>query len=285
MSEVRSFRSMGCEVVVCVDEPAAAPGAFERVRALFGEHDARFTRFAADSELLRVNRAAGPVLVSDEFARAVRAALAAARQTDGLVDPTLLGALEAAGYDRDFASLGCCAEPPRRGAPGRWRELRVTGRLLERPAGVRLDLNGVVKSMAVDDGLAAIGAAGWVSAGGDLATGRPMDVGLPGGGAVRLESGALATSSSAVRRWVRGGTLQHHLIDPRSGRPGESPWEHVTVCGASCRAADVAAKAAFLLGDDGPGWLDERGLPARFVRASGEVVVNAGWAGAVVVCT
>ena len=57
------------------------------------------------------------------------------------------------------------------------------------------------------------------------------------------------------------------------------------MCGATCRAADVAAKAAFLLGDDGPGWLDEHGMPARFVRASGEVVVNAGWAGAVVVCT
>src|SRR5260221_584831 len=84
---------------------------------------------------------AGAVFVSDQFARALRLALAAAQQTDGLVDPTLLGALEAAGYDRDFASLGWCAEPPGRGMPGRWREVRLTGRVLERPRGVLLDLN------------------------------------------------------------------------------------------------------------------------------------------------
>jgi thiamine biosynthesis lipoprotein ApbE len=56
-----------------------------------------------------------------------------------------------------------------------------------------------------------------------------------------------------------------------------SPWEQVTVCGASCLDADTAAKAAFLLGHDGPGWLDERGLPGRFLSSSGVVLTNASW--------
>jgi hypothetical protein len=43
-----------------------------------------------------------------------------------------------------------------------------------------------------------------------------------------------------------------------------------------CLAADVAAKAAFLLGEDGPEWLDERGLPGRFL-ATGRVHENASW--------
>ena len=60
----------------------------------------------------------------------------------------------------------------------------------------------------------------------------------------------------------RGGELQHHLIDPRTGTPADSPWEQVTVSGDTCLAADVAAKAAFLLGYDGPDWLD-RTRPAR----------------------
>jgi len=51
----------------------------------------------------------------------------------------------------------------------------------------------------------------------------------------------------------------------------------VTVCGQSCLAADTAAKAAFLLGEDGPGWLEERALPGRFVSARGEVVVTHDW--------
>jgi thiamine biosynthesis lipoprotein len=280
---VHLFRSMGCEVAVAID--GAPAHALDAVRALFAERDARFTRFAGTSELARVNASPGPVFVSAQFARAVRAALAATRATDGLVDPTLLDALEAAGYDRDFAAIGPDARPTGAPRPGRAREVRLTGRLLQRPRGLRLDLNGVVKSMAVDDAVALTGA-GWVSAGGDLATTRPVDVALPGGDAVRLESGGLATSGSSARRWWRGGREQHHVIDPRTGHPADSPWDVVTVCGATCRDADVAAKAAFLLGDDGPDWLDERGIPGRFLRADGSAELNAAWHGAVLsACT
>jgi thiamine biosynthesis lipoprotein len=116
-----------------------------------------------------------------------------------------------------------------------------------------------------------------VAAGGDLASRRELDVELPGGGAVRLVSGGLATSGRTKRRWLRGGSEQHHLIDPRTGRPSTSRWDEVTACGGTCLAADVAAKAAFLLDGDGPDWLDERGLPGRFV-AGGRVHENRSWA-------
>ncbi len=48
------------------------------------------------------------------------------------------------------------------------------------------------------------------------------------------------------------------------------------VAAGSCVAAEVAARAAYLLSDDGPGWLDEHGLPGRFV-GGGDVVVNRAW--------
>ena len=51
----------------------------------------------------------------------------------------------------------------------------------------------------------------------------------------------------------------------------------MTACGASCLGADIAAKAGFLLGERGPDWLDERGIPARFLQADGAVTVNAAW--------
>jgi thiamine biosynthesis lipoprotein len=102
-------------------------------------------------------------------------------------------------------------------------------------------------------------------------------VALPGGEAVRLVLGGLATSGSDRRRWRRGGALQHHLIDPRSGRPARSPWQQVTVCGRTCLGADVAAKAAFLLGRDGPDWLDQNGLPGRFLTAEGETISTEPW--------
>ena len=265
------FRSMGCEVVADIDGDPAV------VERLFASDDRRFTRFAGDSELLRVNRSQWPVLVSQRFARAVMAALRAWWQTDGLVDPTLLDALEAAGYDRDFRELAADPRPATVGQAGQAAAIRLTGRLLTRPASARLDLNGVVKAMAVDDALKASGGRGWISAGGDIATGRPLEVALPGGGSVRLERGGLATSGSIGRRWLRGGEQQHHLIDPRSGCPAESPWAQVTVCGATCLAADTAAKAAFLLGTRGPRWLDARGMPGRFIDTDGSVLVNDAW--------
>ena len=50
----------------------------------------------------------------------------------------------------------------------------------------------------------------------------------------------------------------------------------MTVAAASCLAADVAAKAAFLLSDEGPAWLDARGLPGRF-REGERIVTNRVW--------
>jgi FAD:protein FMN transferase len=246
------------------------------IRGLFAHWDAVFSRFRPDSELSRINRDPAKVVVlSRLFAYAVRVALGAAARTEGLIDPTLGTGIEAAGYDRDFMDVADDG-PLGTTAPGRWRELQLSGRLLSRPPGVALDLNGVVKALAVDAALEELSGTGFVSAGGDVATRGGAVLGLPGGGSLRLRSGGLATSGTTKRRWQRDDVVEHHLLDPRTGRPSASRWEQVTVAAGSCVAADVAAKAAFLLSDDGPAWLDERGLPGRFL-AGGEVVVNRLW--------
>jgi thiamine biosynthesis lipoprotein len=268
------FTSMGAEIVV----EAKSQAALMDVADLFGEWERVFTRFSPDSELSRVNDShETAVVVSEPFARAVRVALAAWKATGGLVDPTLATAVESAGYDRDFAAL--LLDDPRPAGPavpGRANEVRLAGRLLMRPPGLRLDLAGVVKSLAVDEALALLPGAGFVSAGGDVATRGPATVGLPGGESLTLADGGLATSGVTARAWRRAGRLQHHLIDPRTGVPARTRWQQVTVAAGSCVGADVAAKAAFLLSDDGPDWLDEHGLPGRFV-AEDDLVENDSW--------
>jgi thiamine biosynthesis lipoprotein len=271
-----TFRAMGCEVVVA----GAGPGALAAIRAHFERHEAAFSRFLPSSELNAVNRDPSPrVRVSGLFASALREALRAAAGTGGLVDPTLGAAIEAAGYDRDFALLPPDAGPAGRAGTGCWHRLRLSGRVLERPPGVRLDLNGVVKALAVDGALALLRGDGLVAAGGDVATRGPELIALPGGGTVRLLAGGIATSGTVHRRWLRG-ECQHHLIDPRTGRPSDSCWTQVTVAAGSCLAADVAAKAAFLLSEQGPAWLDARGLPGRFLVGD-ELVLNDAWRRAV----
>jgi thiamine biosynthesis lipoprotein len=153
----------------------------------------------------------------------------------------------------------------------------VIGRLLSRPVGLGLDLNGVVKGQTVDHALGLIAGPGFVSAGGDCAGRGGFDVALPGGGSVRVTRGGLATSGTTTRRWLRAGAWQHHLIDPRTGRPADSPWREVTVSAGTCLQADIAAKAAFLLGDEGPAWLDARGLAGRFLPEEGAALLNDAW--------
>ena len=238
------LRAMGVELVVA----GATRAELAAVATLFGEWERVFSRFRADSELSRVNALdAEAFVVSPLFARRPRTALAAAAATDGLVDPTLGAALEAAGYDRDFARAPRTIRPAPEAPSGSWRSVRHAGRRRRSPAGTALDLNGVVKALPSTrpspcsrDRVR-------------LGRRRPRhprrdDVALPEGGAVRL---AAAGSRPAGRRAGGGSAAarpQHHLIDPRTGRPVRVAVDEVTVAAGSALAADVAAKAAFLLG-------------------------------------
>ena len=269
-----SFDAMGVEVVV----GGAGAAELDAVRGLYEEWDRVFSRFRRESELSTVNRSTERIHeLSPLFARVCTIALQAAKATGGLVDPTLGEAVEGAGYDRDFAELQEDSRPAGAPRPGRWRELRLVDRMLFRPAGLRLDLNGVVKGLAVDAAAALLPGDGFVSAGGDVAVRSGTVVELPGHVSLLLRSGGIATSGSTTRRWLRAGEPQHHLIDPRTGRPSGSCWAEVTVAAGSCVAADVAAKAAFLLSSGGPDWLDARGLPGLFRAPDGSLTANRSW--------
>jgi FAD:protein FMN transferase len=270
------FRAMGCEVVVA----GADRRSLAAIRRLFAARDAMFSRFRPDSELCSVNRAAGRLTcVSRPFADVVSCALGMAAQTGGLVDPTVGGSLVALGYGRDFGELGDDPSPagPVAAAVG-WHQVTLTGLVLRMPAGCALDLNGVVKAATVDEAAGLLPDDGFVSAGGDLAVRGAQDVALPGGDAVRVIHGGVATAGTSRRRWRRGGAWYHHLIDSATGLPAESPWREVTASGATCLAADVGARAALLAGEDGPDWLDRRGIPGRLVAVDGRVRINETWA-------
>ncbi len=222
---VARFEAMGSTIAV----GGATARELQAVVGLFRQRDNVFSRFREGSELNEVNEAAGSVVgVSPLFARAIGAALAAARATGGVVDPT----------------------------PGRWNEVRLLGRLVLVPSGVPLDLDHVAIAAAVDDALELISGDGFVSAGSDVAARGNVPIEVPGGETVRLVHGGLATT--------------------RGGRKG-SPWAQVTAAAASCLEAVTPARAAFLLGAEGPAWLSERGIPGRFVAPDGSVLANQAW--------
>lgn len=283
---VEAFRAMGTEIRVLADpdaDPAIVAGAVREAARSFAREERRFSRFRADSELSRVNASGGgSVRVSAAFAEVLNLALAAARESDGLFDPTVLPALVAAGYDRDFddvlAGARDALHPPTH--CGRWREVEVRGRAIRLPAGTGLDLGGIAKGWTADLAAQRCLDAGmtWVAvnAGGDIriaGDAPPMMVGVEDPDdrssnvtLLRLSEGGLATSSTTARAWGPG---RHHLIDPRSGLPASTGVVQATAWAATCAEAEVRAKVAVL---EGRRALDR--FPGVLVLEDGSITMN-----------
>ena len=295
-----AFTSMGTKVQLIAapeSDGRDVARALRRVWRIFAREDVRFSRFRPDSELSTVNARAGEwVPVSAPFATLIRMALKAARDTDGLFDPTVLPALMAAGYDRDFADVVARGDREdeelraiRRGfadlmiksatACGAWRDVELDGSRLRIPVGAALDLGGIAKGWTVDLAVASLTRLPWaiVDAGGDLRiAGRPsegVDVGIEDPDVkeaevlrLRLDAGALATTSVTVRAWAHDA---HHLIDPRTSLPARTGVVQATMWAPTCAEAEVSSKEALLRG---PEILDR--VRGCLVMATGEVITN-----------
>src|SRR2546426_3312525 len=106
------LRAMGTGVTIASAEPEALASAVVAAEVELSNMDLACSRFRPDSDLSRINGRAGEwVRVSPLCIEAIDVALRAAEMTDGLVDPTVGGALEEAGYTQDFEIL------PRDGPP------------------------------------------------------------------------------------------------------------------------------------------------------------------------
>jgi FAD:protein FMN transferase len=306
VSEVRdTFACFGGECTVIVDdgpggEPEAASAVASAKRSLLEWHG-RFSRFEPGSELSRLNgdpRAQVPV--SPLLRRIVELAVRAAQETGGLVDPTLVDEIEAAGYDHDLGQLtgqgpasgspAVVATPlaralalaPQRaaGAPdpsARYLELqadRCTGSVT-RPPGVKLDAGGIAKGVFADELAAMLASHGAfvVDCCGDLRLGgragavREVTVENPFDGTAALHAfavaeGAFATSGIGRRAWFDAcGRPAHHLLDPASGRPAFTGVVQVTALAPTAAEAEMRSKAALLSGPDGAArWLPHGGV-------------------------
>jgi thiamine biosynthesis lipoprotein len=293
-----SWRALGTLVHLVVTEPGCLPEARGLLTKDLAEVDAACSRFRADSEIRSLT--GGQHQVSPLLAEAIAVALRAARLTDGDVDPTVGAAMSAIGYDRDFERIERIGPPvvlTVRAVPG-WREIHLEGQSLTMPEGIQLDLGATAKAWAADRSSARItrrlGCGVLVSLGGDIAVAGPAPDGgwrirvqdvtgppeePPAGpyAQIAIRDGGLATSSTAARRWQRGGDVLHHILDPRTGLPAEPVWRTVSVAAATCADANAASTAAVIRGRPSLGWLASLGLPARLVDATGVVFTVAGW--------
>ena len=312
------LKALGTSANLLVTDPSSTDRACAILRAELDAIDRACSRFRPDSELWQLNHARGRAMrVSALLAEAVAVALAAARATDGDVDPTCGRSLVRLGYDRDFAAARQDTSPlPRPAVPAAgWRavELDRERREIKIPTDVMLDLGATAKALAADRAAVRIAAAlncgVLVNLGGDISiAGEPPDHGwlvgivdnrgfdgVPGpapprhdassrslsppchDAVVAVRDGGLATSSTKVRAWSRGSARLHHIIEPSTGMPVGSCWRTVSVAAATCVDANTASTAAIIRAERAPGWLARQHLPARRAGHSGEIVMVAGW--------
>ncbi|MGH7761038.1 MAG: FAD:protein FMN transferase [Candidatus Dormibacteraceae bacterium] len=294
-------RALGGSLRVVVTRPGSLHAAKAAVDEVVAAMDQAASRFREDSELSLLN--ASPdreVTISPLLAQAIAAALRGAELSAGAVDPTIGSAIRLAGYDTDFALVPVDGDQIRlysEGVPG-WQtvHLDLRSRTARVPRGVEIDLGATAKALTSDLAAAAaskaIGGAGvLVSLGGDIAVaGEAPDEGWSIQAseesaapiddmeeAVTITSGGMATSSTTVRRWTRGGVLLHHIIDPATGLPADTCWRTASVVAATCVDANIASTAAIVMGRNAISWLEASRLPARLVDLAGNVHRVAGW--------
>ena len=187
----------------------------------------------------------------------------------GRFDPRVFGDLVRLGYDRSFALTPRDAQPatssPGPRPCGPWRPRFRGGRRPMVEVGPHpVDLGGIGKGLALrwaSERLADQVHEHLIAAGGDIVC---RGAGPAGDGwrvsvedlrdgdtplaVLALTDQACATSSVRVRRWRCGGRPVHHLVDPRSGRPGGAGLLAVTVVAPDPADAEVTSKTLFLHG-------------------------------------
>lgn len=289
-----------------VDPGPGAAAALDRAEAVIREVAGTCTRFEP-SALTRANAAPDRWHeVPAPLADAVAEAALAHEATDGRFDPRVLATLVAWGYDRTLpfdagvvlAGPAALAAPPASAGPWRPRVRTLGGRSHVHLGGQPVDLGGIAKGLAVRWAAAELAGAAagvLVNAGGDCrmsgrgpdGTGWRVGVEDPFGGAgaagpaatagpvlvLTLDNAACATSSVRRLHWRVGGDPVHHLVDPRTGRPGgDGGLAAVTVVHPDPAWAEVLTKDLFLTGAAHVRRrAEDAGLSAAWVTAAGEV--------------
>lgn len=234
--------------------------ALEQSFRLMREFADRFSRFRQGNELWHFNESEGGA-VSEELFDLLDRAVGHFQKSGGRIDPSMLLALESAGYVGAYAG-----KVPGIRVAFTTLTLDRTTRSARKPYDLKLDFGGFGKGHIVDrvaDELARCYPHVLVDAGGDIAvrgsdvgrgeTGWVIDVENPAtressGILLRLSDQAVATSGKNRRNWKVDGQMKHHLIDPLTGRPSTSDLLSVTVIAPDCETADALAKTLFFVG-------------------------------------
>jgi thiamine biosynthesis lipoprotein len=255
------FRAMNTDVNAWLwqGDAGTAQRALHEVEQFFHEAHSRFTHFGTSSELSALNASAGrPFAASPQMLEVVELAVKYSALTDGWFNPTIIGALEAAGYDRTFDPIKdvrdqrTTADSPVSAASA--IALDAQQRTITLPQDVRIDLGGIAKGWAVQKTAQQLAIYGpcLVDAGGDMMTFGAV----PGSSSWAIElADPLDPENDVMTLYLRDQAVATSVIAPTTVE------------------AEVFAKTLFLLGSQaGLDFIDQRpALAGGVITADGVV--------------
>lgn len=208
--------------------------------------DQRYSRFREDSLVAELARSGRVYDVPSEMIRMLEFAKQLYKESGGVFNISVGGALHALGYGSRAHGAAVVTEPWKQVT---WRENTVTA-----PKGMMLDFGGFGKGWLIEQFVGVLRAHGvkhfLVNGGGDIyvdapelvefALESPYDP-LKSIGQTKIQKGALAGSSSLKRSWQYRGETHHHIIDPVTEKPASSGVVASFVRADSALIADTVA--------------------------------------------
>jgi FAD:protein FMN transferase len=248
------------------EDRAAGEAAIAAVMEQMHHIDRTMSPFKPESELSRINRdaCAGPVSISRPMVDIIARSIEFSQLSEGAFDITFasVGHL----YDYRLGIHPADDELAQARAAIGYRNLILDPQActirFARP-GVRIDLGGFAKGLAVDEGAAILRSRGIrnaiVTAGGDShilgdRRGRPWTIGIRDPrragqmvAVLPLQDVALSTSGDYERYFEQDGVRYHHVIDPATGKSPHSV-RSVTVVAPDGLTSEALTKSVFVMG-------------------------------------
>jgi thiamine biosynthesis lipoprotein len=280
------------------DEKEQGEAAVEAVMDEFRRLDRKLSPYIDSSELSLVNRMASlePLVISEEFFHLIETSLEYSELTEGAFDIT-------------FASIGHRYDYRKGIKPNDslidrtlplidYRNIRLNkdkGTVFFEKRGVRIDLGGIAKGYAVDQGIELLQQRGiqhaLISAGGDSRLlgdhrGRPWHIGVQAprdkksmAAMLPLTDSAISTSGDYERFFEQDGIRYHHIISPKTGRSADT-LQSVTIIGTNATRTDALSTSVFVLGvEKGMALINRlQDVDAVIIDRDGEMVTSEGFA-------
>lgn len=265
-------------------------GAFDVCR----KYEQLFSRTVETSDVSRINNADGAATaVAEETAELITLAQTVSEGSDGAFDITVLPLVE-------LWNINQAEAPPDDAAVTAalqnvsYKNLSIEGNEVTAENGTEIDLGGIAKGYiadAVRDYLVSKGVSrAIINLGGNVTVlgdngGKPYTVGIQKPFSLHGESAAIlmlenktaVTSGIYERYFEHGGTIYHHIIDPKTGYPVQNGIASVTVIADSSALADSLSTACLVLGvESGMKLAAQYGAETVFIDTNGEITVSEG---------